>query len=90
MPRYAKLLKLARDMSPEEVNDTLKSLANDNRFAAVVALIEEQKELAADFSCDLKFANSHGALAHAGGVRYGMRELAGRIRMLTDPPRKTG
>lgn len=88
--KYAKLLALGRSMSPEEVTDSLKALANDSRFAAVVRLLDEQKELAADGSAQLKFAPSHGCLAHAAGVRYGLLELEGRIKQATETHRKSG
>ena len=85
--KYAKLEQLARAMTPEEITANVAGLAADPRFAGIVALILQQKELAADHSCGLQFAGSHGALAHAAGVRYGMRELEGKIKQLTDPPR---
>ena len=88
--KYAKLKVLADNMTPEEANDSLRSLVNDNRFAAVVKLITTQKELAADFSCGVNFAGSHGALAHAAGVRYGMKELEGTLQQLCDPPKQRG
>ena len=77
-------------MGPEELADSLKSLVNDPRFPAMVRLICEQKELASDYSAGVSFAGSHGALAHAAGVRYGMMELEGRIKQLCEPPKKRG
>jgi hypothetical protein len=88
--KYSKLEQLARGMGAEEVTDCLKGLTTDTRFAALVRLIADQKTLASDYSCDLKFAGSHGALAHAAGVRYGLRELENAIRQAAEPPRKTG
>lgn len=88
--KYAKLKNLAENMTPEEVNDSLRSLASDTRFAAVVRLVLDQKNLSGDASCGLSFANNHGCLAHAAGVRYGMMELEGQIRQLCDPPVKRG
>jgi len=88
--KFAKLESIARGMTAEEVTDSLRSLVNDNRFAAVIRSIQDQKDLVADSACQLRMAGSHGALAHAAGVRYGLMELEGKIRQLTDPPKKTG
>jgi hypothetical protein len=88
--KYAKLEQMARALSPEEVNANVAGLTADPRFAGVVRMILDQKDLAADFSCGVNFSGSHGALAHAAGVRYGLRELEGKIKQLTDPPKKTG
>jgi hypothetical protein len=88
--KYAKLKQIADNMSEQEVSDSLISLVNDNRFGAIVRLISAQKELSADASSQLRFANNHGCLAHAAGVRYGMLELEGRIKQLCEPPVKRG
>ena len=44
--KYEKLKAMAATLTAEEVVDSLRSLAQDNRFAAVVHLIQEQKYLA--------------------------------------------
>jgi hypothetical protein len=82
--KYAKLKQIADGMTEAEAADSLRSLVSDNRFAAVLRLVQQQKELASDSSCQLKFADSHGCLAHAAGVRYGMLELEGRLRGLCE------
>jgi len=86
--KFAKLEEAGRAMSPDQVMETLRALASDPRFGAVVRIIQEQKELAADNSCQLKFAEHHGCLAHASGVRYAMLELEGRIRQACEPVKK--
>jgi hypothetical protein len=88
--KFAKLEQIARAMDAQELQDSLRSLTNDNRFAAVVRLIIDQKDLSSDGSSQLKFANLHGCLAHAAGVRYGMLELEGQIKQIADPPAKRG
>ena len=88
--KFAKLEQLANALTPEEASAQLRSLAADPRFAAVVWLVKDQKELASDSSARLDFANNHGCLAHAAGVRYGMLELEGKIKQITDPPKNRG
>lgn len=88
--KFAKLEQLARAMDADEVQASLRSLATDTRFAAVVRLVIDQKELASDGSSQLKFANHHGCLAHAAGVRYGLTELNNSIRQACEPPVKRG
>ena len=81
---------MAENLGDQEMKDSLASLVNDNRFAAVVKLITQQKELSADASAGLQFANNPGCLAHAAGVRYGMLELEGQLKQLCQPPKKRG
>lgn len=78
--KWQELEELARKLSAEEVRASVASLAADGRFAAVVRLLQDQKDLAADYSCSMKWAEHHGCLAHAAGVRYGMIEVEGRIK----------
>lgn len=85
--KFAKLQQLAHAMDEPELQATLRQLVADPRFAAVVRLIEDQKTLAADASALLKFAEHHGCLAHAAGVRYGLLELENRLRAVCDPPK---
>lgn len=85
--KYSKLQQLARAMPAEEVTATLRQLLSDPRFAAVVRIIDDQKNLASDGSSQLKFASHHGLLAHAAGVRYGLLELESRFRTACEPPR---
>ena len=88
--KYQQMEAMARGLSTEELNDSLKGIVADQRFAAVLRLILDQKEMAADGASQLKFAELHGMLAHAAGVRYGMIELEGRIKAICEPPRKRG
>ena len=50
----------------------------------------DQRDRSSDSTCQLKFADHHGCLAHAAGVRYDALELEGIIRQLRDPPVKRG
>lgn len=87
--KFEKLEQIARGMSEVEMADSLRSLVNDNRFAAVLKLIYKQRQLV-DSDCSLNVANHHGMLAHGAGVRYCTIELESSIRMLCDPPKRRG
>lgn len=89
---YEALKRAGERMSGAQVRDSVRSLCSDPRMAAVVRLIEEQKELAADASCAIKFAPEHGCLAHAAGVRYALNELKGRLQeaLAVRRPTRTG
>lgn len=88
--KFVKLQELAHGLSEDEAQATLRQLVSDPRFAAVVKLIEDQKTHAADASAQLKFAEHHGCLAHAAGVRHGLLELEACLRAVCDPPKKRG
>lgn len=86
--RYRELEELGRLLTEETAAEELRQLVMDRRFAAVVRLVQQQKELASDGACQLKFAEHAGCLAHAAGVRYGMLELEGRIRTACERKKK--
>lgn len=87
---YKKLLAAARGMGDAEVAGCLKGLAADPRFAAVLALVDQIKEQTADAACDHHYAEKHGTLEHAAGVRFGLRILEGKIKGMIEPPKRSG
>ncbi len=82
---FEKLTAAARAMSAAEQQATLKQLCEDARGAAVLKLLMDEKELVSDSASQLKFANSHGCLAHAAGARYNLLELEGKLRAVCTP-----
>ena len=88
--KYQTLLAMGRAMDAKQIADSLKGLAKDPRFAAVLAVIDKIKEETADASCDPKYANGHGTLEHAAGVRNGLQLLEARFKNVTDAPKRTG
>jgi hypothetical protein len=82
---YAKLKSLALTMGEAEQVATLKQLANDPRFAAVLKLILDEKEKASDDAALPPRAVHHGVLAHAAGSRFAMTELENRLRAVCTP-----
>lgn len=87
---YKKLLEAGRAMDEKQIEDSLKGLVNDPRFAAVVAAIDVIKEQTANASCQDRYAGEHGTLEHAAGVRFGLIVLESRIKQITDPPKRRG
>lgn len=87
---YAKLLAAGRAMDDKEIAASVKGLAADPRFAAVVALIDQMKTTVADVSCQEKYSNEHGSLEHAAGIRCGLMMLEARIKQQTEVVKKTG
>lgn len=88
--KYQKLKEIAEGLTAVEVEARLRQLCQDERFAAVVRLILDVKDVGSDAACQLQFADHHGLLAHAAGVRYGMIELEGRIKTAAEPPKARG
>src|SRR6185295_16801847 len=84
--RYAELQKLARELSPEAMRDNLRSLAMDSRFAAVVALIEAQRESYVTAGSAQNMASDHGKLAHCQGSVYALRTITGQFQQILDRP----
>lgn len=84
--KFASLQQLARAMDDAEAAATLRQLCADPRFAAVVKLLADEKDIIAESACALKFADHHGCLAHAAGGRCALAAVEGRLRQLCDPP----
>lgn len=76
-------------MGPAQRLAALQALALDPRFGAVVAEIEIIKNETADSASELACAAHHGTMAHAGGARFGLRILEGKIMAAANPKRET-
>ena len=87
---YAKLQQLDNNMGQEEMHDSLVSLVNDPRFAAVVKLLESHREQFVSATSQQALAAHHGALAHAGGSIYALDTFAGVVKQLCEPPKRRG
>jgi hypothetical protein len=85
---FEKLQALARELTPERRDAELRALTNDPRFAAVLRVVLDEKELISDSACQLKFADHAGSLAHAAGARYAWLEFEGRVREACLPAKR--
>jgi hypothetical protein len=87
---YKKLKQMADAMSAAEVNDSLVSLVNDPRFAAVVRILDDHREQYIQAGTAQGMATHHGVLAHNAGSVYALNTFTGVIKQLCEPPKKRG
>lgn len=88
--KFQTLEAKARGMSEREIDDSLRSLSADPRFAAVVAIVLRHKEQFVDGGSVQALAGNHGALAHTSGSVYALNCLLGAIKQVCQPPKKRG
>lgn len=88
--KFQTLEEKGRGMSEAEVGASLRSLCNDPRFAAVVAIVQRHREQFVDGGAVQSLANNHGALAHNGGSVYALNCLLGAIKQVSDAPKRRG
>lgn len=88
---YPQLEDLARNMTPEQVQDNLISLAADTRFAAVLAWLQQEREGYIAHGCRQDLSPHHGPLAHCQGSVFALRALETDLRkkLLPKPPAKS-
>lgn len=87
---YAELSEAGRKMTPEQVNDSIRSLATDPRFAAVAAWLDRNHDDFVVAGAAQKIADSHGKLAHCGGSTHAIRVLRGQLAEVLNPsPKRT-
>jgi hypothetical protein len=87
---FEKLKAAGVAMSEKEIEDTFRSLVNDQRFAAVVAVILNHREQYVNGGTIQQLANSHGSLAHNAGSVHALNVLLGKIQQVSNPPKKRG
>lgn len=84
--RWLDLVELSRGMDPVEAQAQIRSLAADQRFAAVVAWLRSKEEAWAATVASQGMAAEHGKLAHAAGSLYCCQALSGSLRQIVEPP----
>lgn len=78
--RYEFLDKAGRELSHAEIKETIRQLARDDRFAAVVAWVERSSAEWAIQAADPRNAENHGRLASYAGGLGGVLRLQGHLR----------
>ncbi len=66
-------------MPPEQLNDTLRALTMDERFAAVLAWLDRNRDAFVAAGSKQNLAGDHGKLAHAQGSVHAMNLLLAQI-----------
>lgn len=77
-------------LSSPEVDAALQSLALDERFCAVVAWLERNREAFIAAGSRQEFAGDHGRLAHAQGSVHAVNVLASQLANLMSPGAQGG
>lgn len=87
---YAEHQRAALDLKPRDVDAQLKSLGRDQRFSAVVAWIERNRDNFVNAGSRQAIADSHGSLAHSQGSVHALNVLAAQLAKLLKPPVRSG
>ena len=77
-------------MDPPAVDNMLKVLGRDERFKAVVALLERHRETYVLSGCRQEFSGDHGKLAHCQGSIHAINMLAATLGQLFAPEKAKG
>lgn len=68
--RYDKLKEIAERMTVDDMVMKLHELGRDDRFAALIKLLEIESRKISRATCKPTAVNQHGDLAHAAGGVY--------------------
>lgn len=85
-----KLQAAARAMGQKEIEQALFSLADDPRFPAVLALMQQHRESYIVSGTQQSFANHHGPLAHNNGSIFALDTLRDAIRARVEVKKTKG
>jgi hypothetical protein len=83
-------LALGRELKPEELDGLLRSLSKDDRFCAVVAWLDRNREAFVNAGSRQEIAGDHGKLAHAQGSVHAMNTLAAQLANMFAPAPASG
>ncbi len=79
MNRYDELEARGRALDAKNRLAMLRGLAADERFVALVALLDDGIEEFSKAACSQSLSDSHGKLAHANGSVHGLRWLRSQM-----------
>ncbi len=83
--KYDELQAVAAGVPPAEVDNLLRSLARDDRFLAVVAWLDRNREGFVRAGSKQDIASDHGKLAHAQGSVHATTVLIAQLANLMNP-----
>ncbi len=86
--KFSDLKREAERLTPKQVPENLRVLAQDPRFPALVAWLEGNRREWARCVTSQAIAKDHGKLAHAAGSLYALEVLVGQLQTTVDKPAK--
>lgn len=86
MKRWDEMANKAKELSERDIRVRVRSLASDERFVALVALVERDIDQFAAAACAQNMASDHGKLAHANGSSHALRVLRGQLAACIEAP----
>lgn len=79
-----------RKLSEKQIAQSIRILAAEPRFDAVVQLLDRNREAWAAAACDQKIADSHGKIAHAAGSLHAVNLILAQIDQSINAKEKRG
>jgi hypothetical protein len=76
---FAEMQQAGRELTPDLMKAQLRTLAQDPRFPAVVALVDRNLDSWQTSFAGQPIAESHGKLAHAAGSLHALLILRGQL-----------
>lgn len=83
-------LELARKLSKEEIEGSIRRMANEPHFAAWLALMERNHRAATKGVAGIAVSREHGPLAHLAGQVFALETLIGQVQEILHPTQKRG
>lgn len=82
---FEEQLQASRDLTPKELDDLLRSLGRDDRFCAVAAWLDRNREAFMTAGSRQDLASDHGKLAHGQGSVHALNVLIAQLANLLNP-----
>lgn len=79
-----------RRLTEKQIAQSIRILATEPRFDAVVQLLDRNKEAWSLAASDQKIADSHGKIAHAAGSLHAITLILSQIDNAANRPEKSG
>lgn len=88
--KFSELIERANRLEPQAIDAHLRSLAGDERFLAVLALLERRKTAFARSVAAPAKARDPGALAHVAGGLFESLNVLDTLKEIIEPSPKRG
>lgn len=88
---YQEHLAAARQLRPEDIEALLNTLGQDEKFCAVIAWLERNRDAFVSAGSRQDLSGDHGRLAHAQGSVHALHTLMAQLAgALVPPPASDG